>query len=107
MAKKVHYSLEDDLTGGPADVTVRFALDSTGYEIDLSKANADKLRDLLAPYVANGRKITGRRGGGRRAAGSQNLTEIREWLRGKGHKVSDRGRIPGPLLDEYNKAHSA
>jgi hypothetical protein len=40
MAQKVTVALEDDLTGGPANQTVRFALDGTDYEIDLSAKNA-------------------------------------------------------------------
>ena len=34
MAQKVTVALEDDLTGGPADQTVRFAFEGTEYEID-------------------------------------------------------------------------
>jgi nucleoid-associated protein Lsr2 len=40
MAQKVTVALEDDLTGGPANQTVRFAVDGTDYEIDLSAKNA-------------------------------------------------------------------
>jgi hypothetical protein len=36
MAKKVTVTLEDDLAGGPADATVRFAVNGTEYEIGLS-----------------------------------------------------------------------
>ncbi len=32
MAQKVTVALEDDLSGGPADETVRFAAEGTGYE---------------------------------------------------------------------------
>jgi hypothetical protein len=35
MTLKVTVELEDDLTGGPADETVRFAVDGHGYEINL------------------------------------------------------------------------
>jgi len=40
MAQKVTVELEDDLDGSPADETVRFGLDGTEYEIDLSEKNA-------------------------------------------------------------------
>ena len=40
MAQKVTVILEDDLTGGPAKHTVRFAFDGTDYEIDLNAKNA-------------------------------------------------------------------
>ena len=36
MAQKVTIVLEDDLTGGPAEETVRFAFEGTDYEIDLN-----------------------------------------------------------------------
>jgi hypothetical protein len=37
MAQKVTVELEDDLSGGPADETLRFGLDGTEYEIDLNQ----------------------------------------------------------------------
>jgi len=40
MAQKITVALEYDLDGGPADQTVRFELDGTSYEIDLSNKNA-------------------------------------------------------------------
>jgi len=55
MAKTLIVKLSDDLDGGDADETVRFALDGKGYEIDLSAANAAKLRDVLKPYIDKGR----------------------------------------------------
>ena len=46
---KISVVLEDDLTGGPAGQTIRFAVDGTGYEIDLNAKNAAALRKQLAP----------------------------------------------------------
>jgi len=40
MAQKVTVALEDDLTGGPAQQTVRLAVDGTDYETGLSAKNA-------------------------------------------------------------------
>lgn len=48
-------SLIDDLDGQVANETVTFGLDGKSYEIDLSDANASKLRDALAVYVAAAR----------------------------------------------------
>jgi Lsr2 len=56
MAQKVTVALEDDLTGGPADETVRFAVDGIGYEIDLSAKNAAAFGKVLAPYIERRRK---------------------------------------------------
>lgn len=114
MAKRTIHMLVDDLDGGEADETVKFAIDGTQYEIDLSKKNANKMRELLQPYVAAGTKV-GRGGvlaGGRSAAmrsrsaaGSdrdQNKA-IREWAVSKGIKVSDRGRIKQEIVERYNR----
>jgi hypothetical protein len=53
VASKTVVELFDDLDGGRADETVRFALDGVEYEIDLSRTNAAALRDVLAEFVAH------------------------------------------------------
>lgn len=52
MAQKVAVELVDDLDGtASGDVgTVTFGLDGAEYEIDLSEANANQLRDTLAEF---------------------------------------------------------
>jgi hypothetical protein len=108
MAQRVTIVLEDDLDGSAADETVTFALDGTTYEIDLNAKNAGKLRDALAPYVGHARKAGGRRSSGRssfRSGAKRDVTEVREWARANGHKVSDRGRISAEVQAAYDKAH--
>jgi hypothetical protein len=113
VARREIVVLEDDLDGGSADETVKFGLDGVHYEIDLSKNNAAKLRDAFAPYIAGARKAS--RGGvvigGRastRAAGGSASTDreqnkaVRAWAKRKGHKISERGRIPQSIVDEYH-----
>jgi len=48
MAQKVTVEMTDDLDGSQADTTVRFAIDGTTYEIDLSKRNAAAMRRTCA-----------------------------------------------------------
>jgi len=48
MAERTIHILVDDIDGGEADETVRFAVDGVQHEIDLSKKNATKMRDALA-----------------------------------------------------------
>ena len=96
MAQKVQVVLVDDIDGGTADETVTFALDGVAYEIDLTTANAARLRDALAPWVGSGR-----RRGATRSSGGRN-TEIREWARSNGYKVSDRGRIPAEVKAAFD-----
>jgi hypothetical protein len=109
MAKRVHVVLEDDISGGTADETVSFGLDGSSYEIDLTKANAEKLRNALSQYVAHGRKVSSgraRRGGGGSArTDREQLQAIREWARRNGYEVSDRGRISGKVVEAFNAAH--
>jgi hypothetical protein len=108
VAQKVQVILLDDLDGGTADETVGFALDGVAYEIDLSSDNAAKLRDALAPFVGAARRAGGRRSRTRAVASSRvrsDTTAVREWARGQGLKVSDRGRIPSDILAKYEEAH--
>ncbi|GAA1823557.1 Lsr2 family protein [Planosporangium flavigriseum] len=111
MAKKTIHMLIDDLDGGEAAETVKFAIDGVQYEIDLSADNAAKMRDALAPFVAAGTKV-GRSGGVVRVAAprgrgsapvdrDQNRA-IREWAQAKGIAVSDRGRIKQEIVDRYH-----
>lgn len=111
MAQRVNIVLVDDIDGGDADETVTFGLDGTTYEIDLSSANAEKLRETLAPFVGHARRVAG----GRRASGSSRRTtastagpsakEIREWARENGWDLSDRGRVSAEVRQAYDAAH--
>jgi Lsr2 len=108
MAQRVQVMLEDDLDGSVAEETVMFGLDGASYEIDLSAKNAAKLRDTLAKYVSNARRTSGRGGGrrrGARGAGASDSAKIREWARGQGYEVSDRGRVSADIRAAYNAAH--
>ncbi|BAU84203.1 lsr2-like protein [Streptomyces laurentii] len=111
MAQKVQVLLVDDLDGVEADETVTFALDGKSYEIDLTTANAEKLRGLLEPYTKNGRRTGGRgagaRGKGRAAAsaGSPDTAKIRAWAKENGYSVNDRGRVPADIKAAYEDAN--
>ncbi|MEV6955134.1 Lsr2 family protein [Streptomyces sp. NPDC051183] len=110
MAQKVQVLLVDDLDGGEADETVTFALDGKTYEIDLTTANAEKLRGLLDPYTKGGRRTGGRAAAGRaktRAAavsGNPDTAEIRAWAKSQGLSVNDRGRVPAEIREAYENA---
>jgi hypothetical protein len=107
MTQKVTVTLEDDLTGGPAAQTVRFAFDGTDYEIDLSAKNAAAFGKQLAPYLEHARRA-GRapsRRAGRAAANRQRSGNIRAWAKEHGLAVSERGRIPASLVEQYQAAN--
>jgi hypothetical protein len=112
VAKRTIHMLVDDIDGGDADETVKFALDGVQYEIDLSKRNAAKMRETLAPYMEAGTRAS--RGGvvvGGRAASARSRRSvsdreqnkaIREWAKRKGIDVSERGRIKQEIVDQYH-----
>ena len=112
MAQKIQTLFIDDIDGGAAEGTVRFALDGTEYEIDLNAKHSDELRSALGQYVTHARKVGGsaRRAGraagraGRGAGSSLNTTEIRSWAREQGYDIKDRGRVPADLVAKYQAA---
>jgi hypothetical protein len=106
MATKITVVLEDDLDGGPADQTVRFALGGSQYEIDLSTKNATAVRRQLAPFTGHARKAGQgpRRRAGRTASSRERSGGIRAWAKDQGIAVSDRGRIPASVVERYQAA---
>jgi len=110
MAKKTVVTLVDDLNGEPADTTVRFGLDSREYELDLTEANAQELRDGFARYIPAARKASGRR---RASTASEKPAEtftgfdpaaVRAWAASNGYTVSARGRIKAEVLTAFRAA---
>jgi Lsr2 len=103
MATKITVALEDDLGGGPANETVQFGLGSAQYEIDLNKKNARAFRKKLTPFVEHARKAGPgqRRPPARTPSSRQHSADIRAWAKATGLPVSDRGRIPASVVDQY------
>ncbi|WP_100447629.1 histone-like nucleoid-structuring protein Lsr2 [Glycomyces xiaoerkulensis] len=115
MAKKTQVILIDDIDGGKAEETVKFAIDGQAYEIDLSAGHANELREALATFQEHGTRLgrytvgssrPARGSSGRRQAVDREQNKaIREWAERQGKKVSPRGRIPQNIVEEYNAAH--
>ena len=111
MAQKIQTLFIDDIDGGAAEGTVRFALDGTEYEIDLSGKHSDELHTALRKYVDHARKVGGaaRRPGARggRRASTVDTAAVRAWARENGHDIKDRGRVPADLVAKYQAATAA
>jgi len=113
MAQQVNVVLIDDLDGSAAAETVTFGLDGISYEIDVSDENAARLRDAMAEWVGDSRRVGG---GSRRRAGTRSPSAksdrqskngaIREWARSNGHPVAERGRIKAEVVEAYTAAHA-
>lgn len=107
MVMRVVEVFEDDLDGSTADVTLSFAFDGTSYEIDLSNASAQRMREVIQPYVEAARIVTNTRSTRRapsRGSGDSPAV-VRQWARANGYEVNERGRIPAGLVAAYRAAH--
>ena len=121
MARSTQIILIDDLDGGTGNETVNFGLDGVNYEIDLSKANAARLRKALAEFTDKGRRVSARssassrgtrsrsartsRTQSRGSASGRDIPAIREWANKKGLLASERGRLPAAVLEAYDASH--
>lgn len=116
MAKREVVTLVDDLSGEELidGETVSFGLDRVEYEIDLSDENAKELRNALHDYVEAARRVGGRKSTGRTPKGARSSSarynretsaQQREWARGQGFEVSERGRIPNNVVQAWEQAH--
>jgi hypothetical protein len=106
MATRTTITLEDDLDGGPADQTLHFHFGAAEYEIDLNAKNAAAFRRQLAPFVNHARQAARaplhrqvRTGSAR-----QDSAAIREWAKAQGIQISQRGRIPAGVIEQYQAA---
>ncbi len=120
VAREVTERLIDDLDGGAAVETVRFAFDGATYEIDLSKRNAGAFRKTLERYVRASRRSTtsprraravstGRRRTATATTSSKpkrnfDIVQLREWASANEVAVPSRGRIPQAVVAQYKAA---
>jgi hypothetical protein len=107
MAQRIQTLFIDDIDGGEAAGTVRFALDGVDYEIDLSAEHAGELHTTLGKYIGHARKVGGtprRAPRGHRAASDVDTITVRHWAREQGYDIKDRGRVPADLVAKYEAA---
>lgn len=118
MAQKVQVITYSDLSGKEGASSVTFGFSGSTYEIDLTGKEQDELAATLQPYVASGRRLTGRgatkaqaapagRRGKTAAGGRPNPRDVRAWAAKKGIKVSDRGRVPASVMERYTAERGA
>jgi hypothetical protein len=107
MATKTIVQLSDDLNPSlDATDTIRFALDNTQYEIDLSDNHINELRSAFNKYIQHARKVGGRRGSAvtaRQSSGRRtDLGQVRQWAASNGVELNTRGRVAGGVLAAYD-----
>jgi hypothetical protein len=101
VAQKLQVTVIDDIDGSDAAETVKFGLDGRYYEIDLTAGHAGELRGELEPFTRAARKLPASAYRKKRAS-RDDLPDIRAWARARGHKVSERGKIPARIVAEYD-----
>jgi hypothetical protein len=112
MSTKTIITTFDDIDGSTENVeTVQFSYLGTDYEIDLAQDSRSKLDDALAAFVANARRVGGRR---RSSAAPSTAADgsskpdnvaIRAWAEKQGMEVNKRGRLPKSLIEAYEAAN--
>jgi len=114
MAEQVIRRQVDDLErlrgnlGVEADEQIVFGLDGQSYKIDLTAANAEGLRKVLAEYISAARPLFDRTTTKQlspQQAKRAELEEVRLWAESQGVRVNRRGRIPQSILDAYELAN--
>ena len=103
VAQKVQVLLVDDVDGSEASESVSLGFDGTTYELDLSDKNAKKLRDELAPWVKVARKTGGTRRPSKRSS-NVDLKAVRAWAASNKIELSNRGRVPAKVIEQYKAA---
>ena len=98
--------LKDPAAEVPADTTIRFSVNGTDYEIDLTEKNGRGFYKALKPYIEAGRRRPGNRRS-RSAASRVQSAEIRQWARERGYNVKDQGRVPADIVAKYQAAVAA
>jgi hypothetical protein len=110
MAQHAQIVFTDDIDGSDAAGSVRFGLQGTSYEIDLSKKNADKLAKVLEPYIKAARKASSgsrRQPAARPRPAGPNPAAVREWAKSEGMEVKDKGRVPAELIVKFQAANGS
>ena len=105
MAKHIVTQITDDLDGSKDAQPYSFAWQGTEYTIDLNNKNFKAMEKQMRPYVEAGTKVSRR--SPRRVTGTArtDATAVREWAKGQGLAVSERGRIPKSVAQQYDAAH--
>lgn len=105
MARKTRTILTYDLDGSEATTTVDLSLDGVAYEIELSDASAQKMRDDLAAWIEHARRVGGRARRGTSRGRSGEAKRIREWAKASGYNIGVRGRLSTKIRQAYTAAN--
>jgi Lsr2 len=110
MTTSVTPMLIDHIYQWQASETVRFGVDGSAYEIELSARQASELRSMAGRYISVARRIQSAPSRARQQQHQprprtqidpEQSRRIRSWAMERGLLASPRGRIPQHVADEY------
>ncbi|MFG2043957.1 Lsr2 family protein [Dactylosporangium sp. NPDC048998] len=113
VATRIERIVVDDFDASTDGVgTYRFALEGVEYEIDLSQANLQRLRTVLAPFITAGRRLPKHKTSKTAAAKPTQTGKVRRWWseHEQTHQLPGwraNGPIPHQVYDAYANAHPA
>lgn len=83
---------------------IRFGVGNKNYILDVSKENAEKFHEALAPFIEAARRApeTSKKNNN---ANRVNPREVRDWAQQRGIEVARRGKIPSEIIQQYKDAH--
>lgn len=101
--RQARFVLIDDVDGSTAQETVFFAVGKQQYEIDLNGEHLQEFNRDLDRWLKHARKISSRRTGrvAVAAGGANDAPLIRAWAKERGTALSQRGRIPTSVREQY------
>lgn len=110
MVTKNIQVVESDLSGEPGAETTLLGIKGEVLELDMTPAERAALEQVLAPYIAKGRRLgpmSARPSTPRRVPETtpEERAEIRAWAKGEGYEVADHGQIPNAIVKAYRAAH--
>ena len=100
MTTEIIRNVRDDIDGSTGAETIRFSIEGTSYEIDLTEGNRRKLHGALQPFIAKARVR-----GGSNGNGESDSAKIRKWAADNRIQVNPKGRIPDDVMEKYRAAH--
>lgn len=116
MANKTQVTLVCDMIHKKeteAVATVPFAFDGYQYELDLCETDYAKMRGQVQNWSQHARSVNGQRltrpkakkparsSNNGSAASKPEPSAVRAWAKNHGIKVSERGRIPAGVVEQY------
>jgi hypothetical protein len=94
--------LDGDVGGEQPTEVVPSSYRGVRYEIDLTEKAATSLVQVLAPCLADARRVTSQRRKTRRPAVASSIAqdprEVRAWARTQGIVIADRGRVSADVM---------